>query len=232
MSALRQIGAVTGLAAEAECLRKAGRTSEPPIIFVSGASAARARDGAVLLAENGAAGLLSFGLAGGLDPGLRAGTLILARAAMAEDGTVYAADKDWRARLKAEIGDRLVVAEGTLAGRDRPVLSAQDKQALFRALGAAAVDMESHAVAAVARKFSLPFMAVRAIADPAARSVPDFALMALGPDGRIRPEAVPAGLLARPWKIPGLLGLAMETRAAMKSLRRVADFSALVGLPV
>ena len=118
-----------------------------------------------------------------------------------------------------------------LAGRSRPVLTVPEKSALFGATGAEAVDMESHAVAAVARKFSLPFLAVRAIADTASRSVPGFALAGLGADGRVKPLAVMAKLIARPWGIPEVLGLAMDTRAALGSLRRVADFGALVGLP-
>lgn len=232
MSAIRQVGVVTGLAAEADCLRKAGLKAEPPIIFVSGASPARAREGAAILAENGAAGLLSFGMAGGLDPALSPGTLVVARAVAGEDGTIYTADNDWRVRFTAEIGEDLEFSLGTLAGRDRPVLSAAEKTALFQATGAVAADMESHAVAAVARKLSLPFLAVRAIADPASRSVPEFALMGLSPEGRMKPGAIIARLLARPWEIPGLLALAAETRAALRNLRRVADVGALLGLPL
>lgn len=228
MSTPPQIGIVTGLAAEADCLRKAGRKSEPPIIFVSGASAARAREGAAMLADNGAAGLLSFGVAGGLDPGLRAGTLVIPSAVAAADGTVHTADKEWRGRLLSEIGDGIEAAAGTLAGRDRPLLSADEKKDLFQATGAVAVDMESHAVAAVARERALPFLAVRAVADTASRSVPEMALAGLNPAGRTKPMAVLARLLARPGEIPGLLGLAWETRAALKSLGRVADLAALL----
>lgn len=231
MSTPRQIGVVTGLAVEADCLRKAARHTEPPIIFVAGASAERARTGALRLAENGAAGLLSFGLAGGLDPAIRPGTIILAHAVAAADGSVYTTDKAWRARLLAEIGDRLRIREGVIAGRDRPALSVAEKRALFAATHAAAVDMESHAVAAVARTYSLPFLALRAVADPARRRIPAAALAGLGPDGTVKPDAVLAALLARPWEIPGLIGLTRQTRAATRSLRRVADFGALLSLP-
>lgn len=231
MTTARQIGIVTGLAVEAGCLRKAAARIEPPIIFVAGASAERARAGALRLAENGAAGLLSFGLAGGLDPAVRPGTVIIARAIAAADRTLYTTDKPWRTRLLAEAGDRVWIREGVIAGRGEPVRSVADKKALFAATQAAAVDMESHAVAAVARQFSLPFLAVRAVADPARRKIPAAALAGLAPDGTVRPDAVIAALLARPWEIFGLIGLAAETRAAMRSLRRVADLGALLSLP-
>ena len=107
----------------------------------------------------------------------------------------------------------------------RDYIAIEEKADLFESSGAAAVDMESHAVAAVARKYSLPFLPVRAVADPATRSVPEFALTALSPGGRIRPGAVIARLLARPWEIRELLGLAVETRAAMASLRRDGELT-------
>lgn len=228
MSALPQVGVVTGLAAEAERLTKTGRA---PLLFVSGSDPGRAFEGARRLAANGAAGLVSFGIAGGLDPKLAAGTVVLARAVISDDGTTYAADRDWRLRVLAELAGRIEVEAGVVAGWNRPVLSAGDKRKLFEATGASAVDMESHAVAAAAREFSLPFLALRAISDPAARSLPPWILAGLDGSGRARPLAVFAKALMRPWEIPGLLGLGEETWAAFESLSRVAEIGALLTLP-
>ena len=65
--------------------------------------------------------------------------------------------------------------------------------------------------------------AVRAIADPAARAIPPWLLKCVAEDGGLRPAAVIAPLLARPWKVWALIGLARENGKALGSLRRVAS---------
>lgn len=224
------VGVVTGLVAEARCLERCSNGAIP-IVFCSGGSAARAREGARRLAADGAGGLLSFGMAGGLDPKLAPGALVLAARVVAPDGTRFDTSREWRERLRVEVSGGCELATGDVAGRDGPVHSPAEKRALYETTGAAAVDMESHAVAAVAREAGLPFLVVRAIADPAQRSVPSWALSGLAADGRTRPLAVLARLALRPWEAPGLLALARDSAAAMASLRRVADFSALFAAP-
>ena len=93
--------------------------------------------------------------------------------------------------------------------------------------------MESHAVAAAAARAGVPFIAVRAIADPAERAIPTSALAGLAPDGSTRPIAVVARLALRPWQIAGVIRLAADSAAALAALRGVAlrDFRRLLGLP-
>ncbi|HLF59015.1 MAG TPA: hypothetical protein VI732_05235 [Alphaproteobacteria bacterium] len=225
------VGIVTGLNAEANCLRGVTTGDAAPIVFCSGGSAARAREGARQLVEDGVAGLVSFGIAGGLDPALKPGTVVLARSVAAENGTRFDGSHEWRERLQAEAWGRCHFVAGVIAGRDRPVLRAEEKRALFESTGAAAVDMESHAVAAVAREAGIPFLAVRAIADPAWRSVPEWALAGVRPDGRTRPLAVLARVALRPWDWPALFALARDSEAAFESLRGVADLGALLVAP-
>lgn len=225
-------GIVTGLVAEADCLRGATLQEAVPIVFCSGGSAQRARDGARQLAGDGVAGLVSFGVAGGLDPHLQPGTILLPHFVLAEDGTRFETAREWRERLFAEARGKFPVVTGTIVGCDRPVLGAPEKCAAFEETGAAAVDMESHAVAEVAREAGLPFLAVRAIADPAARSVPRWALAGIGPEGQTRPLAVLGKIAFRPWEWPALFHLARDTAAAMAALRRVADLGALLSVPL
>ncbi len=85
------------------------------------------------------------------------------------------------------------------------------------------MDMESHAVARVASKAGLPFLVLRAIADPAHRAVPISAVGGLGPDGHTRTLAVLGNLLLRPWELPDLLRLSRDMRKGLRTLRRVAD---------
>jgi hopanoid-associated phosphorylase len=222
-----KLGIVVGIEMEADCLRPAFPAAAPPLIAISGANSARAGAAAQALVEEGAQYLLSFGLAGGLDPRRRPGTLVVASSVIAPDSRRFACDAGWRKRLigAGRDGPPLLIAE--LAGSDAPVAGPPDKRRLFETTRAAAVDMESHVVAAVAARAGLPFLAVRAIADPADRTIPRAALAGVAPDGRQRPLAVLVHLLGRPWETVALLRLALDSRAALAVLRRVARGGAL-----
>jgi hopanoid-associated phosphorylase len=218
-----RLGVVVGLEMEADCLRPAfPATAQPPLIAISGANSARAGAAAQTLIEQGVSHLLSFGLAGGLDPRHQPGTLIVASCVIAPGGRRFLCDPEWSERLLgvSRDGPGLLITE--LAGSDRPVAGLQEKRRLFEATRATAVDMESHVVAAVAAEARIPFLAIRAIADPAQRAIPRAALAGVAPDGRQQPLAVLVRLLGRPWEIAPLLRLALDSRAAIAALRRVA----------
>jgi adenosylhomocysteine nucleosidase len=208
-----RVGVLTGLVMEARCLRGTGA-----LVGCSGARAERGREEVVRLIEGGASGLVSFGLAGGLDPTLRPGALVLADAVALPDGRRMAVDAGWRARLAQALAD---ARGGAVAGSRRLLNTPAEKRALRRRSGALAVDMESHIVAEAAAAAGLPFVVVRAIGDPAERALPPAALAFIHPGGGIRPGAV-GGLLARPWELGGLIRLGLETRAALRALRRAA----------
>ena len=212
------VGIVTGLSAEARIARRALRRDDR--VGCAGASSQRARTEAQRLIGSGAEALLSFGVAGGLDPSLKPGTLVLAETVLAGDET-YASTADWHDAVMAEAGP-LALVSGAMVGSDMALTSAADKIALCEESGALAVDMESHAVAAVAAERGLPFLALRAIADPAQRSLPRAALGAIGPDGRSRLGPVLLGLGRRPWELPALLALDRSFRAALAALEKAA----------
>ena len=85
-----------------------------------------------------------------------------------------------------------------------------------------AIGCEKTAVQQVVRARRLPFMAIRAVADPAGRAVPWCALAGLSADGRTRPLPVLGRLCLRPWELPALIALARETARALESLRRLS----------
>jgi adenosylhomocysteine nucleosidase len=88
--------------------------------------------------------------------------------------------------------------------------------------GASAVDLESGAVARVAARHRLPFAVLRAVCDPAQRSLPPAALAALNSEGAIRTLSVLGSIVARPWQIPALLRLALDAALARHALARSA----------
>ena len=203
---MSRLGIVTGLPREAKILRGAA------LVRCEGPGPAAAGRAAAALIAAGADTLMSFGVAGALDPRLVPGDLVVATEVITPDGRHYPAE--------AQISG----IRGAILTRDTPVADVEQKCRLFEQTGAIAVDMESAAVAACALAAGIPFMAVRAIADSARRTIPRAAIDALRPDGTTDYRA----LLARPGDWWGLLALGRDWRRAQRTLRDVALGGGLV----
>ncbi|MEI6557004.1 MAG: nucleoside phosphorylase [Rhodospirillaceae bacterium] len=215
-------GVVVGMKTEAACLAPLGAAVS---VVCSGARSEFARARAEALVAAGVTGLLSFGIAGALVAGLAPGTLLLPRAVVVPgqgggEGAGRAVSASWHRRVAglAAAAGLPLLTDVTLAGSDGAVTGAGAKATLARTSGAAAVDMESHSAAEVAARHGLPFLILRAIADPADRGIPAPALAGLGPDGETRPGAVALRLLAAPWTLPALLRLAADSRSGLAAL--------------
>jgi len=161
---------------------------------------------------------MTFGLAGALDPALAAGTIMLPGELISRDGARFVTCKAWRERVAASLG--LEVSTGTLLTSARAIETPAEKAAAFRDTGAAAVDMESAAVAEVAAAHGLPFIAVRVIVDTAGDALPP-AVVAASTAGRVEIGRLIAGLVAAPREIAELIRLARRYRMAMRSLALV-----------
>ena len=207
-----RLGIVTGLPGETRAAR-----GTAALIRCAGGSPGRARSHAGALAGSGAAGLVSFGVAGGLDPGLRPGTVVVATEIAAPGGGTLGIDRGWADRLAARLEPALGVVRAPVAGAPGPVADAAARAALAESSGAAAVDMESHEVALAAAQAGLPALAVRAIADPAGRGLPGAALAALG----VGRAGAFTEICRRPGDWPALARLAMDYRRALAALRGV-----------
>ncbi len=211
------IGVITGLRAEARCL-----SGLDLAVACSGARPGRARMAAARLLAEGATGLVSFGLAAGLGPELQPGDLVLAAAVVLPDGRSLPTDPPWRSRCAAALdGAGIAVHAGAIAGTRHLLATPAQKQALFKATGALAADMESHAVAELASAAAIPFIVVRAISDPAEQALPEVAIRCLGPGGQIRPAAL-IGVIARPGELAALIRLGLQARRALAALSQVA----------
>jgi len=224
---LRRVGVITALPSEARCLGSAAPRSggpaalEPGVhLWVSGIGPARAAHTAEASLQAGARALLVCGLAGGLEPGLQPGALVLAEAvADAADGSLWGTDAAWRRHARARLPS---AHAGTLVSQRTPVCSVADKARLRERFGALAVDMESAAVAIVAARHRVPFLAVRSIVDPASLTLPRAATEALDDAGRLQPLPLLKATLYRPGELPDLSRLAVYNRRALRSLRILA----------
>lgn len=226
------IGLVAALPAEARCFaeRHEGSGASPAgagRARLSGIGAANARRAALELVDGGATALLSWGCAGGLDPSLAAGALVLPTRIRASDGTLYEADGEWQRRLIGQLAGVMQAHIGDLIDSSAPVAGSDAKQRLFRATGAAVVDMESAAIAQVAAERRLPFLVIRAVLDSADHPLPRTALVALDAAGGLRAGAVLRSLLGRPSDLPELLRLWSALRVAQATLARVAHAGGL-----
>lgn len=200
-----RVGVVVGLAAEARIARPLGWR-----VAIGGGSASGALVAAQGLIDEGSDALVSFGLAGGLDAALRPGALIVPCAVIVDD-VRYPADPG----LSRILGG---VTPHTLVGADAIAVGVEDKRRLHCRTSAAAVDLESGSVARIAATHGMPFAVLRAICDPAVRTLPAVALSALDARGVIGLWRIIASLAVRPGQLPALLSLAVDAAAARRSL--------------
>ncbi len=216
-----RIGIITGLAFEAALVSKVCKQmnwgADAPEVRCAGMGGAGAAAAANELAGLGVRGVMSFGVAGGLDPALKAGTVVVPETVLTGDGTVWPTDAAWRAEVVREIGSKLDIAGGALLADAGLLDTAAAKQTAWRDTGAGAADMESAAIAAAAQAAGLRFLVVRAVADEARTALPPAAA-AMGEAGELRLGAVLGSILRQPTQLPSLISLGAKTRAANRAL--------------
>ncbi len=202
-------GFLCGFKAEAELLKQF------PFVVHGDGGIDGARRALARLPSSEVNALVSFGVAGGLKPGLRPGTLLIPDEIFVE-GRAIPVDRPLadglRAKLPQALPGRMTVGSGLLA-------TVEAKAALYAQTQALAVDLESGLLAEAAQAAGLPFIIIRAVADPSDRALPKAAQIPLTPAGRPNLPAILASVLRSPGQIPGLIALGLEMNRAMASLR-------------
>lgn len=142
--------------------------------------------------------IVSTGYCGALAPHLRIGDIVVCRQAGGEPGEIL--------------------------GVDHVVTTAGDKRKAFARTRAAAVDMESHALARLAAGHGIPFRIIRAVSDEAGEDLGLDLNLARDGEGRIRAATVIRLALLHPFSgLPALKRLASN---ASRASDRLGDFLA------
>lgn len=214
------LGVVAALNAEAQCLYRPPAEIEV-LLGISGVGPDRARQTAARLVREGARALASWGIAAGLAEGLRAGSLVLPHC-IVSGGAQITVDEHWRQRLLSCLVECLPVHSGAIAHTPIALSSRAQKASLHAETEAMAADMESMAVAQVARKAGLPFVAVRAIADSFDLMLPNCALNAVDDVGKTTLTKLLPGLVRSPLDLVPLIKLGIAFYHALTTLRYVS----------
>ncbi|MGH8542998.1 MAG: purine phosphorylase [Gammaproteobacteria bacterium] len=226
------LGIVTALAAEARCIAKSpgsvpGLTRiGDTLLYVSGIGHEHARQAAEMLVAQGARALLSWGTAGALASALRPGDVIVADTVLVSDAP-FPVDAAWRARLAARLEQQLTIHTGAMLHTANVISTPNEKRRLFERTGALAVDMESAAVAQVARRAGIPFAVLRAIVDPQTTVIPAAVFAAIDELGRPRIASLLLALARDPRDLLALVRLSACFRAGLASLKRAAGIAGL-----
>jgi adenosylhomocysteine nucleosidase len=205
----------TGLEVEAKIARRAGFAA------VVGGGDHRRTMQIVADAGSQAECLVSFGIAGALKPGLKPGDIVLSTEVLDEDRR-WIAGESLRVRL-SELVEEIGAIEGPVLGAQMVLATEADKRRAWQETGAIAVDLESVVVARAGAALGIPFLVLRAIADPATRALPPAALVPLSAAGKPQVGQVLASVMRRPHQLRSLLGVAREARQALAALVGPAD---------
>lgn len=159
----------------------------------AGMGFARARRAALALVEgHSPPWLLSCGFSGALRPDVTVGSIVVANSIVDQHGQSLDIDL----QMQSDPARHLFV--GRILTADELVRSADTKRQLGEQHQALAVDLESLAVAQVAREAKTPFMAVRVVSDDMTTDLPPEILSVVGDTGSVRFGAALGAIWKRP----------------------------------
>jgi len=210
-----------------ELLLRAG-TNPRISLYQSGVGFARAYAAVQAALEAGATAVVSWGVAGGLEPGLKAGTLLLPRRVVTFAGEPRTTDPGWRANLVGALRASFEIHEGDLLCVEEILSTPRAKARAAMASGAAGADMESAAVAEAAWRAGKPFVALRVVADGLTDKLPPGVVRWMDDAGNQRlAPALHAALRPAGWR--DLLMLTNRYLKARRALVRSAHIVAPQG---
>jgi adenosylhomocysteine nucleosidase len=171
--------------------------------------------------------VLSAGYSGALQESYRIGDILLATEVVDLDGNCWPVT--WPPALPAEEW-RPPLHRGRLLSLPRLITTSEEKRSLGHQHAAAAVDMETAAIARRCSKQGVPFGCVRAISDEVEATLSPQ-LVALLNGGRVAPWRVLTAVAKRPRLAGELWRLARHTRLASEQLAKAVGELLTLTLP-
>ena len=220
------IGLVTALAQEYSVVQSVAANSHGRLMTVQ---SGMGRAAGFLAAEQlgrenpGLTGLVSIGFCGALEPGIATGTIILPKTIIAVDSESFEADADWINAVAKPLINLPIITGRTMYAAPEIVETAQGKRDLCTQTESCAVDMESAGIAHAARRFNLPFIAVRIVVDEVSDILPSATRNAVKVDGNIDMKGLLRGLASNPRDLPDLIKLGRKSSRAQKQLKAVCE---------
>ena len=203
---------------QGECVSVTSNT----LVTLSGSGSDNACVAAQDLIDNGANQLISWGCAGALAPHLKAGDLVIPSAIHTSNNIQLTTQSNWSKQIINKLGQGIKCYDGRLFESASVITLAKDKAEQYQQTGALAVDMESGAVARVAQKANIPFVAIRSIVDPANLDLPKAINHAMTAKGVISIPKLIVYLCSHPWELSSLINTALHFNTASKTLKTVA----------
>lgn len=191
------------------------------LIAYGGAGMANAREAAQSLLHKGAKQLVSWGCAAGLAKDLKPGDLLLADKVVSEQNQ-FDTDTFWCNHVRQTLQSVVSVHNGRLFTSKDLISSSLRKYQIQQDRQTIALDMESAAIAEVAKENGMPFLVIRSIADPVTMDLPAAVLAGLNDQGQVELPKLLLHLISHPWEIVGLIRLGLHFHAAQKTLKLVA----------
>jgi adenosylhomocysteine nucleosidase len=161
--------------------------------------------------------ILSCGFSGALLPEMKIGSIVMATSILDQHG------QQLRIDLNAESNPTENLFVGSLLTVDKMVRTVDEKHQLAAEFGAIAVDMESLAVAQIAKENHRRFMAVRSISDDLSGDLPPEIMSIVGPTGAVRAGAAIGALINRPGSLKDMWNLRGQASVAATSLATFLD---------
>jgi adenosylhomocysteine nucleosidase len=198
------------------------------LVHVCGMGSERASAAVEALIERGCSLLVSFGTAGALVPGLASGDILLT-ADVRTDGSAERACANLtpsefmqalRQRLDASNRLRLI-ADAAIASSREALTGRSVRESFARHTQAVAVDMESAAIACLAKEAGVPFLGLRCIVDTLESGLPEGMQEHVDAFGEPR-WSLAGWALARPRRAFALVDLGLRMSRARRSLRACA----------
>jgi hopanoid-associated phosphorylase len=164
--------------------------------------------------------VISFGVAGGLNPDLQPGDIVIPKA-IVDGEKIWYTDTALSTHFTEQLQKKSrIVHRGILAGSNEVLMTPEAKAQLRTQTHADIVDMESHIAAEFAEKNNIPFVAIRAVSDPATRALPPAAANAVTKRGGVNIVSIIAHLLREPRQLFSLLNAGRDSSQAFKTLEQ------------